>query len=167
MLAVPAAILLHACEKTSWGPSSPLRKNSGNCCRPVGNSALPGNPATTGKAFDGLLNKLFEHPRFCYASLASLAGKTFKPEFPRNRSTRKSPLRPRSFPWFKFMKNPEPQAERAPALPLIVQVSGIYLSGFLVAFLHAADRLGFLFMQVQNINHILPFFQEWSRNIQP
>lgn len=36
---------------------------------------------------------------------------------------------------------------------------GIYLSGFLVAFLHAADRLGLLFVQVQNINHILPFFR--------
>lgn len=57
------------------------------------------------------------------------------------------------------MENPEPQAENAPALPLVVQVFGIYLSGFLVAFLHAADRLGLLFVQVQNINHILPFFR--------
>ena len=65
------------------------------------------------------------------------------------------------------MENPEPQAENAPALPLVVQVFGIYLSGFLVAFLHAADRLGLLFVQVQNINHILPFFQEWGRNLQP
>lgn len=146
------------CENRHGNRRSHGNKNARNHCRASQERALPDSPATIEKAFGELLDERFGQARFRHSALRHWLEKCS------NRNSRETAAPGNLLPACGLShssnswKSGTASGKRT-SITTGCPGFGIYLSGFLVAFLHAADRLGLLFVQVQNINHILPFFR--------
>lgn len=146
--------------KTVMGTAVPMDiKTPENHCRASQERTLPDSPATIEKAFGELLDERFGQAPGSATPPCGIGWRNVQTGIPGKlrRQEIYSPLA--VFPIVQIHGKSGTASGKRTSITTGCPGFGIYLSGFLVAFLHAADRLGLLFVQVQNINHILPFFR--------
>lgn len=158
-LAVPSAALPHACENRHGNRRSHGYKNAREPLPGQSGAHSSGQPGNNRKAFGELLDERFGQAPGSATPPCGIGWRNVQTGIPGKlrRQEIYSPLA--VFPIVQIHGKSGTASGKRTSITTGCPGFGIYLSGFLVAFLHAADRLGLLFVQVQNINHILPFFR--------